>query len=72
MEWTQIVGLLGVLLVVVSAVGAVVALATSGLFAAPFTLAAVVVVVIVAVVVGGMVLTGRRNSRWTDNPDSYW
>lgn len=73
MEWTRIVGLIGVLAVVVTAVGALYSLTTSGLLSAPFLTAAAATTGLVAVVVLAMVLVGRRNDRWTDNAGGhYW
>lgn len=72
MVWKRGAGLAATLLIVVAAVGAVVSLATNGLFTGSQGTAAAIVLVIVAVGVLGMVLLGRRSSRHTYNPDAYW
>lgn len=72
MEWTQIAAGIGVLAVVLSALGALVSLATNDLFTGSFATDAIVVLALVALAVGGAVLVGRRSDRWTENPDAYW
>lgn len=72
MEWTRIVGAIGVLAVVLSALGSLGALATTDLFTGSFAAAAIVVFALVIVAVGGAILVGRRSGRWTENPESYW
>lgn len=72
MEWTRIAAAIGVLAVVLSALGALVSLATNDLFTGPFATDAIVVLALVVVAVVAAVLVGRRSGRWTENPDSYW
>jgi ABC-type transport system involved in cytochrome bd biosynthesis fused ATPase/permease subunit len=72
MEWTRLAGAVGVLAVVVTALGAFASLVLSDLFASSFAIAAGVTLVVVAVAVVAMVAVGRRSGRWVSNPSSYW
>lgn len=72
MEWTQVVGAVAVLGVVLAVVGSALSIVLNGLLVGASALAAIGVLVLVVVAVAGVAAVGRGSSEHTANPESYW
>lgn len=72
MDWTQLLSVAMIVLVVALVTGSVVQLLLTTFAAGDSVAASIATTAIVALIVLGAIVIGSRSKRWLQNPDHYW